>query len=93
MLWVMPYSDRPEVSTAMIVLIRRRGQRWYSLFCSGRRGHYYEDGGCEHTDAILAGLTEYGQTVTKVVPFGPAGEAPRRFAKRPRAGETGGQDG
>jgi len=89
-LWAMPYSDRPDGSKSMVVLIQRRGQRWHELFCSGRRGHYYEDGGCEHTDAVLAALTDYGQQVTKVKPFGPEGIPPKRFARRP-AGEA--QDG
>ena len=81
--WVMPYSDKPETS-ALVALVRARGQRWHELFCSGRRGHYYEDGGCEHTDAVLANLTDYGKTVTKVKPFGPRGVPPKRFKRRPK---------
>ena len=83
-LWTMSYSDRPDGPKCMVVLIQRPGQRWYELFCSGRRGHYYEDGGCEHTDLVLSRLTDYGKTVTKVKPFGPTGEPPKRFKRRPQ---------
>jgi len=64
-----------------VLLVRVPGQRWHHLVCFGRRGHYFEDGGCEHTDATQQGLTEYGRRVTKVVPFGDK-EPPKRFAKR-----------
>ena len=87
MIWAGAYSDNPDGPKSMVVLLPRRGQRWHELFCSGRRGHYYEDGGCEHTDQVLANLTDYGKTVTKVKPFGPTGEAPRRFKRRPSASE------
>jgi hypothetical protein len=92
-----PYSSDGENGTkALIMLIRHPGQRWHKLVCFGRKGHYYEDGGCEHTDAIFAErLTPRGLEVTKLDPFGgkPEENRPKRFAKRPpqtRAGSKGG---
>ena len=81
MLWTAPYSDRRITTSALVLNTRVPGQRWHHLVCFGRRSHYFEDGGCEHTDAIRRNLTEYGQKVTKLVPFGD-GEQPKRFAKR-----------
>lgn len=83
MIYTASYSgDKPGGSKALVVLIRLPGQRWRHLICFGRRGHYFADGGCEHTDYVQAELTPYGKKVTKVIPFGD-GIPPKRFAKRP----------
>jgi hypothetical protein len=70
MLAAAPYSSDPEGTKALVICIRLPGQRWYHLWCNGRLGHYYEDGGCEHTDAYRRRLTPYGKKVCKVQPFG-----------------------
>lgn len=81
MIGVGTYSDRPTRSKAMVLLYQVPGQRWHRAVCFGLRSHYYEDGGCEHTDELLSRLTDYGRRVTKVVPFGD-GEPPKRPRKR-----------
>ena len=84
MIYIAPHSDRPEGSKALLLHLRRRGQRWYSLVCFGNKGHYYADGGCEHTDALISNLTPYGKKVTKLAPFGGKPEnRPKRPRKRP----------
>lgn len=82
MLAPVPYSDKPEGSKALFCCVRLPGQRWYHAWCNGRLGHYYEDGACEHTDAYLAALTDYGREVVKVQPFGAGDKRPKRFARR-----------
>lgn len=81
MLWIAPYSDPRITTTALVLHTRIPRQRWFHLVCFGRRGHYFEDGGREHTDAVHKRLNAYGRKVTKVVPFGD-GQPPKRFAKR-----------
>jgi hypothetical protein len=81
---VVPYSGPRSSTSALLLHTRIPGQRWFHLVCFGRRGHYFEDGGCEHTDAAIERLTDYGRKVTKVVPFGDK-KPPKRFAKRKAA--------
>ena len=81
MLLVGKYSQPRVKSKPLILHVRVPGQRWYHCICFGRRGHYFPDGGCEHTDALLLQLSEYGRKVTKVIPFGD-GQPPKRFATR-----------
>jgi hypothetical protein len=63
----------------LVTLIRKRGQRWHRLACFGPKSHYYADGGCDHTDAVMAGLNPYGKKVTKLEPFGNGKFVPKRF--------------
>lgn len=81
MIYSGTYSDG-KGGKALVMTIRIPGQRWHHLCCFGRLGHYYEDGGCEHTDLFLANVTGYGKTVVKVQPFGDGKRKPKRFAKR-----------
>ena len=76
------YTDNPDGPKGLLVLIRLRGQRWHHLTCFGRKSHYYEDGGCDHTDAMLASLTPYGKKVTKLQPFGDGKSRPKRPRRR-----------
>jgi hypothetical protein len=73
--------------------IRIPGQRWFHLVCFGRLGHYYEDGACEHTDALLAEMTPYGKQVTKGSPLAMARSARngRVRGHNPRRTEHGDQ--
>ena len=82
-LYACPYTEDPKASKALMMCIRVPGQRWYHAVCFGRLGHYYEDGGCEHTDALLARLTDHGKSVVKVQSFGDGKRVPKRFKKRP----------
>jgi hypothetical protein len=94
MLWVAPYGDNKAGPKALMFLLRVPGQRWYHFACFGRKGHYYEDGHCEHSDALFAGyLTPEGKKLTKVQPFGgkPEENRPKRFAKRSAIEEVGGE--
>jgi len=77
------YKDDPGGPKGLLLLIRIRGQRWYHLACFGRKSHYFEDGGCEHTDALLEHLSAYGKEVTKLQPFGDGRNIPIRPRKRP----------
>lgn len=77
------YSGDPSGPKGLLVHVRLPGQRWHHLACFGRKSHYFEDGGCEHTDALIARLTPYGRKVTKLQPFGDGKSVPRRPRKRP----------
>lgn len=77
----------------LLLHLRRRGQRWHTLVCFGPKSHYYEDGGCEHTDALIDRLTPYGQKVTKLQPFGDGRYVPKRPRKRPVASPGEERDG
>ena len=83
MLFTVAYSNDPQGAKALLLHARIPGQRWYHLVCFGQKGHYFEDGGCEHTDALLADLTPYGRKVTKLKPFGDGKFIPKRPRKRP----------
>jgi hypothetical protein len=83
MIWACSYRDPRATTSSLLMHVRLPGQRWYHLACFGRLSHYYEDGGCEHTDAALERMTEYGRKVTKLQPFGNGEKRPKRFARRP----------
>jgi hypothetical protein len=87
MLWTCKYSDPRITTSALLLHCRVPGQRWYHLICFGRRCHYFEDGGCEHTDQLRTRLNDYGRKVTKLIPFGD-GAPPKRFAKRSKEGRS-----
>lgn len=84
MLRAVRYSDPRAKSSALVLHARLPRQRWWHLVCFGNLSHYYEDGGCEHTDAVLRNLTPYGKAVTKLQPFGGKDRRPKRFARRPQ---------
>jgi hypothetical protein len=82
-LFPMPHKNPPGRSSALVMHVQRPGQRWWHLACFGNTSHYYEDGGCEHTDLVWGRLNDYGRKVTKLQPFGNGDKRPRRFARRP----------
>jgi len=63
-------------SRALVTMCRLPGQRWHHLACFGLKSHYRADGSCEHTEAMLDRLTDYGRSVTKVTPWGSGEYAP-----------------
>jgi hypothetical protein len=73
------YTNDPDGPKGLLVHVRVRGQRWYHLSCFGRKSHYRRDGSCEHTDALLAALTDYGRQVTKLQPWGDGEYKPKQL--------------
>lgn len=54
----------------VVLLLRKKRSKWYSLVCFGRKRHYRKDGSCKHTEALIAQLTPDCVARTKLKGFG-----------------------
>lgn len=66
---------------SVVMLLRKKGSRYYRICCIGRKQHYRKEGGCKHIDAVMEHVRPEVKSRIRLNGFGRSEPSQTRLGK------------